>query len=182
MAISSSVMSGLFLFSRRPAEAFNIVAVANAVRTIVNILKTYQNASSISRATFPFGGKITSSGVACKLNYWMTYPVPFPPFILIHPGVPIPLFGTKIDVSRPGLPTSNAYTLPYISKIYANRHENRTGVWTLGMAMNSGPVRQIISRINNALRSIVISIGVVTLFDFTINCPNGGLILKIGTS
>lgn len=176
------IVGSLVMITPRVTHAFNPFGLVSIISTINNIVRSTRIPTTPS-AVFPFGGRITESGTACKLHYWMSYPVPFPPFFLTHPGVSIPLFGTKIRVSPPGLPVSDVFTFPGITKIYANKHEDRVGVWTLGISSKANFVRSLISRINSALSSIPpIVVGPVTFFNFSLSCPDGGIILKIGTS
>ena len=165
------------IVTSQTAHAFNPFS-------IVKIITTINNASKSTKAptiTVPFGGRVTESGTACKLHYWVIvivfgYPV-------VSPGVPIPLFGTKVSVGPPGLPISEVYTFPGITQNYPNHNEGRVGTWTLGIATKSNFASPLIEKVNSALSSIPpISIGVATFFNFSISCPDGGIILKIGTS
>ena len=168
------------IFTSQTANAFNpfsVVRILTTIRNIGNATKTPTGPS----LTSPFGGKITESETACKLHYWVTvivfgYPV-------TSPGIPIPLFGTKVSVGRPGLPISNVYTFPGITKNYPNHNEDEVGKWTIGIASRQNFASSIIDKVNSALSSIPpISIGVATFFNFSLSCPDGGVILKIGTS
>ena len=135
----------------------------------------------ISKIIFPFGGQIVDTGVACKLHYWVLYFVWGIP--VTHPGIPIPIVGTRIDVSLPGIPAEDIFTFPYISRIYANYNQNKVGVWTLGLALkNEWFEKAILDPINKALDNVIFSIGIITFYNFSLNCPDGGPIYKIGTS
>lgn len=160
--------------------AFNPFSVVKIITTINNIGKSVKPPSAPS-ATVPFGGKITESGTACKLHYWAT--VIIFGFPVTTPGVPIPLFGTKVSVGPPGLPISEVFTFPGITQNYPNHNEGKVGTWTLGIASKAGFASPLIEKVNSALSTIPpISIGVATFFNFSISCPDGGIILKIGTS
>lgn len=160
------------LGTTRTTQAFSLGGILGNIRQISNSTK----APSV---TFPFGGKIVESNTACKLHYWMTEP----PFFIPHPGIPIPLFGTKIKVGPPGIPASNVFTFPGITKIYANKNEDKEGVMTLGIASNAKFVSSLIDKVNSALGKIPpIIVGSVAFFQFSLSCPDGGIILKIGTS
>ena len=168
------------IFTSQTANAFDPFSLFKIVNTIRNI----GNATKIPTGpslTVPFGGRITESGTACKLHYWVTVIVlGFP---VTSPGVPIPLFGTKINVSRPGLPISNVYTFPGITQEYENHNQDKVGKWTIGIASKYNFASAIKDKVNSALGSITpISIGVITFFNFSLSCPDGGIILKIGTS
>ena len=168
------------IFTFQTAKAFDPLSVVRIIGTIRNIGNAAKAPTGPS-LTVPFGGKITESGTACKLHYWIT--VIILGFPVTSPGVPIPLFGTKINVSRPGLPISNVYTFPGITKIYPNHNEDKVGKWTIGIASKHNFAKAIIDKVNSALNSIPpISIGVATFFNFSLSCPDGGIILKIGTS
>lgn len=158
-------------FTLNPLDAFTLVT---KIREVIN--------GSINigppSVTFPFGGRITESGTACKLKYKVKVfgVVPIP-------GIPIPLFGTKVKVSQPGIPASDIFTFPGITRIYANNHQDRVGAWTLGIATRANYIQPFITRLNTILGSIPdIPLVYVTVGDFGIGCPNGGLILQIGTS
>lgn len=171
----------LVLLFPRTTQAANPFSIFKIFKTINDIVRSEKPSGPSALA--PFGGRITESGTACKLHYWMGYPVPFPPFYVTHPGPPIPLFGTKISVSRPGIPASDIYTFPGITKIYPNRNEDKVGKWTLGQVYNIDFMRKIIEQINSALDSIPpIVVGPVTFYNFSLSCPDGKVIFKIGTS
>ena len=156
-------------------DPFSIVRILTSIRTAVRSVQI-PNSPSV---TVPFGGRIVESGTACKLHYWMSEP----PFYIPHPGFPIPLFGSKIRVATPGIPISNVFTFPGITQIYANKHEDRVGVWTLGISSKKNFVNSIINTVNSTLSRIPpIIVGPVTFFNFSLSCPDGGIILKIGTS
>jgi len=158
-------------------HAFNPFSVVKIITTINDIGKSVKAPT----ATVPFGGRITESKTACKLHYWVTVIIFGVP--VTSPGVPIPLFGTKVRVGPPGLPISDVYTFPRITQVYANHNEGKVGAWTLGIASKANFANLLIKKVNSALNSIPpISIGVATFFNFSISCPDGGIILKIGTS
>ncbi|MEX2090972.1 MAG: hypothetical protein WD989_02495 [Candidatus Paceibacterota bacterium] len=177
------IISAAFVVSE-PAHGldFNIIRrVVNAIRAVANLLKSVDTA----RVTFPFGGKITDTGVACKIHYWTTVRgCPPVGVCYVGPGIPIPITGTKIDVDRPGIPADDIFTFPFISQIYANKNQNKVGVWTLGLAFNNEFFeRGVLNPINDALDQIpVITIGVADFYNFSLSCPEGGVIYKIGTS
>lgn len=168
------------IFTSQTVHAFNPFSLVRFTTTINNIGKSTKIPSTPS-AMVPFGGKITESGTACKLNYWVTVIVFGLP--VTTPGIPIPLFGTKVRVGPPGLPISDVFTFPGITQTYPNHNEGRVGTWTLGMASKYNFAASLIKQVNSALSSIPpISVGVATFFNFSIKCPNGGIILKIGTN
>jgi|SRR3989344_1698319 len=165
------------IFSSQTAYAFNPFSIVRIITTINNISKSIKPPT----ATVPFGGKITESGTACKLHYWVTVIVFGIP--VTSPGVPIPLFGTKVSVGPPGLPISEVYTFPGITQNYPNHNQDKVGTWTLGIASRAGFANPLIQKVNSALSTLPpISLGVATFFNFSISCPDGGIILKIGTS
>jgi len=167
-------------FALNTADAFDPFSVVKIMKTINQVRSTVKAPTSPALMV-PFGGKIVESGTACKLHYWTLYfigPIP-----VTHPGPPIPLFGTKIKVDQPGLPISNAFTFPGVTKIYPNKHEDRVGVWTLGIATKYNFTKTLVDTINSSLGKLTpISVGPVTFFKFSLSCPDGGIILKIGTS
>lgn len=172
----------LVLLFPRTTQAANPFSIFKIIGTINDIVRSEKIPSGPS-ALAPFGGKITESGTACKLNYWMGYPIPFFPFYITHPGPPIPLFGTKISVSRPGIPASDIYTFPGITKVYPNHNEDKVGKWTLGQVYRADFMGKIIDKINSSLSSLSpIVIGTVTFYNFSLSCPDGKAIFKIGTS
>ena len=165
-------------FALNTADAFDPFSVVKIMKTINQVRSTVKAPTSPALMV-PFGGKIVESGTACKLHYWMSEP----PFYIPHPGFPIPLFGSKIRVATPGIPISNVFTFPGITQIYANKHEDRVGVWTLGISSKKNFVNSIINTVNSTLSRIPpIIVGPVTFFNFSLSCPDGGIILKIGTS
>lgn len=168
------------IFTPQTVYAFNPFSLIRIISTINNIGKSVK-IPSVPSATSPFGGKITESGTACKLHYLVTVIVFGIP--VTAPGVPIPLFGTKVSVGPPGLPISDVYTFPGITQNYPNHNEDDVGTWTLGIATKYNFASSLIKQVNSALSSIPpISVGVATFFNFSIKCPDGGIILKIGTS
>ena len=162
----------VLIFEPKLAQAFSMGGILKDVGQTAK-------SSKIPSVGIPFGGKITESSTACKLHYWMTEP----PFFIPHPGVPIPLFGTKIKVGPPGIPASDIFTFPGITKIYANKNENRVGVWTLGITSNTNFMKSLINKANSSISKLPpIVVGPVSFFKFSLSCPDGGIILKIGTS
>lgn len=175
--ISLALLITIFTFLAPKAQAFNPFSIFKILKTINDITKQAKPASTTG-ITFPFGGKITEAGTACKLHFWMSEP----PFFIPHPGIPIPLFGTKIRVGPPGVPASDVFTFPGITQIYDNHHEDKVGSWTLGIALKTNIVKPIIDRINSALRYLTpIIVGPVAFYNFSLACPDGGIITKIGT-
>ena len=177
--IASFVTYGIFVPSKKPAEAFSFISIVTIAKKVIDILKKVQRVKEDTSLLSPFGGKITSGGVACKLHYWVaTMCGPFP---CTFPGVPIPLFGRKIDVGPPGLPIAEAFTLPYISKIYGGNNLS-SGHWTLGQTLNQRGTKLVLDPLKSAVRNTSpITVGAVTLYNFSLGCPAGGVILKVGT-
>lgn len=170
--LSAFLLITVMLLGPRSANAFSLGGILNNTKEVTSTTK-------IPTIMFPFGGKIVESSTACKLHYWMTEP----PFFIPHPGIPIPLFGTKIKVGPPGIPASDIFTFPGITRIYANKNEDKVGVWTLGIASNISFMKSLIKRVNSALSKLPpIVAGPVSFFRFSLSCPDGGIILKIGTS
>ena len=173
-----------FLVPLQHARAISLGGITSIIKTVVNIIDSTKAGKSTASITFPFGGRITSSGTACKLKFtlWqiiivifgVPVPVPFP--------VSIPITGTVIDVGPPGLPTDDVYTFPGISDVYANNNENKVGAWTLGIAMTPKIMDEILDKINSALDSITFTVPNGWVDNFSLDCPDGGVILKIGTS
>ena len=174
---------GSLIFTSQTANAFSFPF------DLIKILKNGTDSVNISQTkfnTFPFGGKITSSKTACSVKFWIWqtvygYPVPCP-----NCGS-IPIAGTVIDVGPPGIKASKVYTPPGITKIYPNNHQNKVGVYTLGIAFSSTYTKQImekvIDKVNSSLSSIRVPIPNGWLDHFHLVCPSdGSIILKIGTS
>lgn len=160
------------------AHAFSL----NVTKTIMSTVDGVVGTEKIPATTFPFGGKITSSGTACKVRFWVWQivfgvPVPCP-----NCGF-IPIAGTVIDVGPPGIPASKVFTFPGITKVYANNQQNKIGVMTLGIALESRIVKRITDKINSALARIPqIPVPNGWIERFSLSCPDGGIIRKIGTS
>ena len=177
--ILSIVLTSFLIYETSHGLSLNFISrVLNAIRTVADLLRAIDTA----RITFPFGGKITDTGVACKLHYWVLYFVG--PYPVTHPGYPIPITGTKIDVGPPGISADDIFTFPFISQVYANRNENRVGAWTLGLAFNKEFFKEsVLGPVNDALGQMpVFSVGYLTFYNFSLSCPDGGVIYKIGTS
>jgi len=175
--ILSLFLTSFLIYETTDALSFNIIRrITDAIKAVTNFLKNINTAKVIS----PFGGRITKTGKACTIHYWMTEP----PFFIPHPGFPIPIGGTKINVGPPGITAKEIFTFPFISQIYSNHHENRVGAWTLGLTFNKEFFKKrVLDPINDALDQIPpISVGLVTFFNFSLSCPDGGVIYKIGTS
>ena len=177
--ILSVILTSFLVYETTHALSFNIIGrIISAVRTVASLL---QNVDTV-RITSPFGGKIADTGRACTIHYWTLYYVAG--FPVTHPGVPIPIGGTKIDVGPPGIEAEEIFTFPFISQIYLNNNENQVGAWTLGLIFNNEFFEEsVLNPINDALDQIpAFSVGVITFYNFSLSCPDGGVIYKIGTS
>lgn len=165
----------IFILTRQTSHAFGFDSVQNAIKNVGKI------SDSIS-VMFPFGGEITSTGTACKVRFWVWTNTIWGPIPCPNCGF-IPIAGTVIDVEEPGIPASQVFTFPGITKIYANRNEDKVGAMTIGLALKPYLVKRITNRINSALSKIpAIPLPTGWADHFNLACPSGGIIRQIGTS
>ncbi len=163
---------------------FNFVG---KIKDIVGYIKTTKNMASGNNLsedvphTFNFGGHITHSEGGCAVKAWtwiivLGFPVPCPNCLTI------PLGGNTIEVGDPiSSPKGQMFTFPFISDIYANHNEGKTGPWALGIGFTPFPI----DKINDALGKIPkIPFGVGWIDHFHLECSdsNKNVILKMGTS
>lgn len=173
----------VLIFTSRTSYAFNPFDILKIIKGVTSTTNIIEIPSTVS----PFGGKITSSKTACSVKFWIWQIVctPFGCFPVPCPNCgSIPIAGTVIKVSTPGIPVSEVFTFPGITKVYPNNHQNKVGVWTLGTTLKTNIAQKIVDKINSALKKIPkIPIPPNGWLDqFHLVCPKGGIILKIGTS
>lgn len=172
---STSVL--LLIFIPKTSYAWGVGSVTGAMKRVVDSEKI----SDSMTVMFPFGGKIISTGTACKIRFWVWTNTPFGTFPCPNCGF-IPVAGTVIDVGEPGIPASQVFTFPGITKIYPNKNEDKVEVWTLGIALKPFLVQRIINKINRTLSRIRVPVPSGWLDHFHLVCPDGGIIRQIGTS
>ena len=114
----------------------------STIRNVAGFIKTIQSGGIIPVGNdlpdsiphlFIFGGHITHSEGGCSLNFKIKLKIysviPFPFSISCPGGVcALPIGGNTIEVGGPiSSPEGQIFTLPFISDIYANHNEGKTG-------------------------------------------------------
>lgn len=184
---------GLAFPKNSDAINFNFIGrIIGIFRDSYEAVRTSRDAAGSIPHTFPFGGRITSSGNGCAIRFWIWVCTIFGCFPCPNCGY-IPIPGTTITVGEPlpiSPPPGKIFTFPFISDVYRTHSEERVGPWALGLGFTPFPLKQI----NMAFDQIPpIPYGFGWLDHFSLSCPASGekspsgddiykVIRKLGTS